>query len=558
MKLYDFHSTPFDFNPGGSMPFADIAELGAFDSRQVDDGGLAYTSTVRALWVKRVVSPAPAGDGITIVPTADGSGAWYRTVESPSWTTEHRVASASAGWFDANWYVDTTPGGGDDENDGSALAPLATVAEFGRRVRTVLRQTMYNVFVTGDVAREDVLDMTGLRVLGEVPAGLATTMQGKPVINIIGTKSLNRSGTVAAAQQTNFTTEVQAEFTSNNAAEVFSYGEQIVFPSVSVTGFVLKDLTAGQCRLSTLFTSAQDLTAGYNNAQPTATGTVPIAGAAYQVYTTPLHEGRITISGDVMFYLWYWRFPGSPISPAVDDVNRHCPTGVAVWGYRECFFPGGCARYFQHRLLTNGLFLTCCAIGDLTASNNLIGPSAYTPVMIYCCAIVGTSVYPQMVPTFYIANCSFQGGNGGGRIRLGETYPNQLVQLGGLITFWDWGATSAIYINKGSVVSTIGTASIFGSGGNEGVSVQTGGKLMVPSAATPKLKGSTYDINFVGLTGNAASATAPIPTPTTGAVTTWSASAALNQSAGAGWTAWATTFNKYVFDYRTGSSIFAV
>ena len=88
--------------------------------------------------------------------------------------------------------------------------------------------------------------------------------------------------------------------------------------------------------------------------------------------------------------------------------------------------------------------------------------------------------------------------------------------------------------------------------------MQTGGKLMVPSAATPKLKGSTYDINFVGLTGNAASATAPIPTPTTGAVTTWSASAALNQSAGAGWTAWATTFNKYVFDYRTGSSIFAV
>lgn len=554
--LQDVHGQSFDFQPGGSLPFYALIDLEEFNDVDTAQGAVAYVGTFRSLWVKTLKSPPPVSDGVTVVPTLSGDGGWYRSVESPSWTDERRVASASAGWFDANWYVDTSSG--DDENDGGASSPLATVAEFGRRVRTVLRQTMYNVFVTGDVAREDVLDMTGLRVLGDVPAGLATTMQGRPVINIIGTKSLNRSGTVAAAQQTNFTTEVQAEFTSNNAAEVFSHGEQVVFPSVSATGFVLKDLTAGQCRLSTLFTSAQDLTAGYNNSQPTATGTVPIAGAAYEVYTMPLHEGRITISGDVMVYLWYWNFPGSPISPAVDDVGRHTPVGLWAWGYRECHFPGGCARYFQQRLATNSLFITCCTVGDLTAANNLVGPGAYTTTMIYCSAMIGVDIYPQIMPNYYIANCSFQGGNGKGRIRLGETYPNQLVELGGLITFWDWGATSAIYINKGSVVSVIGAASIFGSGGNEGVSVQTGGKLMVSASATPKLKGTTYDINFGGLTGNAASATAPIPTPTTGAVTTWSASAALNQSAGAGWTAWATTFNKYVFDYRTGSSIFAV
>ncbi len=70
-RLYDLHSTSFDFNPGAALPFADIAALAAFDDRQIDDGGIAYTTTVRAPWTKRVVSPAPAGDGIRLIPRLD-------------------------------------------------------------------------------------------------------------------------------------------------------------------------------------------------------------------------------------------------------------------------------------------------------------------------------------------------------------------------------------------------------------------------------------------------------------------------------------------------------
>lgn len=179
IRLYDQHSTSFDFNPGASLPFADIAELAAFDDRQISDGGLAYTTSVRSLWIKRVVSPVPTTDGITIVATASGDGAWYRsTAPSLSWQSQ------------ATWYID--PAAGDDENDGSTTAAggsptyvgaLATWAEYMRRTDGVV-STNTTVTVLGAMA-EDIVG---------VLRGAAANLE----FLLVGTPTVLASGTVAA------------------------------------------------------------------------------------------------------------------------------------------------------------------------------------------------------------------------------------------------------------------------------------------------------------------------------------------------------------------------
>lgn len=119
-KLYDLHSVPFDFAPGGTIALADVAALAAYDDSEVDAGGFAYTTTLRSPWFKLVISPAPAGDNITTVATASGDGAWIRIPNPRAWKEE------------VVFYIDEVSG--DDENDGlTPLTPLASLSELSRR-----------------------------------------------------------------------------------------------------------------------------------------------------------------------------------------------------------------------------------------------------------------------------------------------------------------------------------------------------------------------------------------------------------------------------------------
>ncbi len=173
-RLYDLHSTSFDFNPGGAIPFTDVAELSSFDDRQIDGGGVAYTATLRATWNKVVVSPAPAGDGITVVPTASGDGAWYRADESPSWGLE------------ADLYLD--PVAGDDENSGLLQAdPIATWAELARRLSGAKAAVVMNVWLL-----DDSVSATDYPTLANLPPKSTVYVEGS-----LGTTSAV-GGTVVA------------------------------------------------------------------------------------------------------------------------------------------------------------------------------------------------------------------------------------------------------------------------------------------------------------------------------------------------------------------------
>lgn len=158
-------------SPAGVTAFADVAALEAFDDASSPNGTVAYVATLRASWSKVVESPAPVGDGITVVPTASGDGGWYRsTVASPSWSSQ------------SAWFVAATSG--DDENDGSAADAahaLATVAEFFRRV-PVLTES-----VTVTITEDTTEAITGQIAVAPGVDGIVLSLRGDPIVLETGT-----------------------------------------------------------------------------------------------------------------------------------------------------------------------------------------------------------------------------------------------------------------------------------------------------------------------------------------------------------------------------------
>jgi hypothetical protein len=121
---------------GGGTVAADVAALGALPATV---GGLVFVTTLLCYWHKNPASTLTP-DGITVV-AATGGGNWERMIEtsSPEWQSV------------ATWTVNTISG--DDENAGTALAPLATMAEIRRRwgqYRPLFDHDV-TINVTGDV-----------------------------------------------------------------------------------------------------------------------------------------------------------------------------------------------------------------------------------------------------------------------------------------------------------------------------------------------------------------------------------------------------------------------
>jgi hypothetical protein len=97
-----------------------IAALVALDDTTIDDGGVVSVKSVLDLWMLDKTSPL-VPDGITVV-AAPTAGNWVRML-LPSLTWQ----------LQTTWYINE--GLGNDENTGvSSLAPLATWAEYSRRV----------------------------------------------------------------------------------------------------------------------------------------------------------------------------------------------------------------------------------------------------------------------------------------------------------------------------------------------------------------------------------------------------------------------------------------
>ena len=334
IRLYDQHSTSFDFNPGASLPFADIAELAAFDDRQISDGGLAYTSTVRSLWIKRVVSPVPTTDGITIVATASGDGAWYRsTAPSLSWQSQ------------ATWYID--PAAGDDENDGSTTAAggspayvgaLATWAEFYRRSGGLL-SVATTVYLLGDST--------------EVFAGSFTTVSTVVSLTIQGVPTTTSLGAVNACTFTNASAAANARGTlTSTTADYTPY-----------VGMLLRATGDYVAPLLTSFPYVSFWTrATFSNSAPPNT-------AALEALTLPkLPSAQIEANG-IDCYINYLEFTGTAVNNAA-SINT-TSLGAAI--FFACIFKGYITTF------ASAYFLGCLlqAGGSTTGLNILAGTATF-------------------------------------------------------------------------------------------------------------------------------------------------------------------------------------
>lgn len=188
------------YNGAGTMrTVSNVAALAALNDATMLAGTLVYVATVRAYFQKVVESPAPASDGITVVPTASGDGGWYRLeVASPSWQAP------------LLWYVG--PNNGNDENDGSSPAPggapayvgaLKTWAEFARRVPTIATDVTVTILgastdpLVGDFERAPNAASTSLTVVG-TPTLVASSVGSTTCVNPVPATNTKGSITVAA------------------------------------------------------------------------------------------------------------------------------------------------------------------------------------------------------------------------------------------------------------------------------------------------------------------------------------------------------------------------
>jgi hypothetical protein len=176
-----------------SMHCVDAADLASRPIAGLQDGDLAYVESFRGYFSVDRLSTA-AANGTTVITTPSGTGRWLRLINiiDPFWQQQ------------AAWFINPTTGS--DQNDGStALTPLATWAEFRRRVQVINQDT--TVTIASALPATDPLfgDFEGVpTAAGAVPF---LTIEGTPTVldsDVITTRAdpvaaTNSEGTLTSA-----------------------------------------------------------------------------------------------------------------------------------------------------------------------------------------------------------------------------------------------------------------------------------------------------------------------------------------------------------------------
>lgn len=528
----------------GIVSLANVAALAAYNDASLDAGAIVYVQTLRSYFQKFVVAPPPAppaGD-VTIVPTASGDGAWYRLdVASLSWSVQ------------VNWFID--PLAGDDENDGASnTSALATAAEFGRRLRQVLRGATYLVQLLSDVPNTDALNWS----FETVGTGL------RPVITFQGAQSIVRTSTLTANAEVTDPTVApsgsQANITDATRVGPNAWvdGEIVYFSTTGYGCYVLRDLGGGVARVSQLYNPTGSITtvSRVSNAQR------PLSGAEYTTRSRTKFYANVSISGEATIAFRYLDFIGGGFYA----VSRF----VVL---KEC------------RVAANGLASLSVAIEDFWALATLYDGSVSSLSDVNSTANANRFALNAFLKISVQINrtganntldgCTWQGiANAGGKLLVQGAAIKAI--LAGISAFYDFGTAGsggyAIVVADGALLIMNGNPNpaspsnyLIGYGdatrdGAYGVFVITGGQIQFPDVGNmpynPNLTGRTLDIYFDGLTGPDNSATAPIPNPTPGNPVVYaSASKAINGANGAGWTQWQTSFARRVRSHLTGAQI---
>jgi hypothetical protein len=220
----------------GQLTVPDIASLIALNDVRMQDKTVVRVETVLDDWTLDKASVV-AADGITIASTRSGTGRWVREKRNhPNWLTQ------------STWYIDAV---GNDENDGATPAtPLATHAEFQRRLGAGPIDGFPTVFITSAL-REDLVVNTDVR----------TAFGGGIVYQ--GARTVLYSGSITGLQTWNAAGGLDGQIT--DAALPVSWtasglvGKMIVLTSganAGAVGWVAVDLGAKTCRYSPFWSLA--------------------------------------------------------------------------------------------------------------------------------------------------------------------------------------------------------------------------------------------------------------------------------------------------------------
>lgn len=294
---------------GGNLTVPDLAGLAALDDTTLDGGGVVAVASLLDDFELSKTSTV-AADGINVINTASGVGRWHR-----------RITPSNYWAYRTTWYIDEAAG--DDENPGTAVAPLASHDELVRRIgpRLGLAATV-DVYIVGNY--------TGNWDWRQYPSPV--------LISIVyhGVRTVIYSGSVTAVVPYNAAGGVAGSIT--DAAIPVSWTASGLVDKLFV-------MTSGACN-AYVGSIVKDLGAKRANYQqlidiPTYTSGDPALGDTFDVYDLTVLTGALYSAPQVRIFVQDVQF--SPVGPV----------------YADCMFCNG-PSYVEIRscLITNGVCTT--------------------------------------------------------------------------------------------------------------------------------------------------------------------------------------------------------
>ncbi len=504
--------------------FPTVASIGAYDDRGLASGVTGYEAETRSNWQKQVESPAPLGDGITIVPTKSGDGAWYRsTVPSPTWQ-----------WQQV-WEIDAAAGS--DTGSGVPGSPLQTWTEFARRVQVI------------------VLEGTTVQIKGvTVDPIVGTFIRGAR----LGTLIIEGVPTVDAFADA--TTFVDPSFSSiTNRRGTITCGD-LVFDASYVGKFarVAADpTTAITLSRGPYMAPILDVSAGIAQipfwARWSQSTTAPANGRRVEILSLPTTSTIQIQTNGVPVQIKFMRVDAQEPAHSTSSNNAVFVERGALLGMVN---PSALAGYASQNCTFFG-----CAFADATVG----GRTATSAFACLCIGITRDTVFFgdfQMTGGGILGNlileagerATFQGAILQGGSLLIPSGPSAftptVVRLAsGGLGFGIFGSpTDGVIIRGPNAILTGGA--LYGGGATSrntgyGVNASAGARVYIPNNST--LTGLAGDLIMDG-------ATTAVPPPSSLGV--WQAAADFSGIDGAGWTKWiAAPFNRQLMNYGNQTMI---
>ncbi len=179
-----------------TLEVATLAELEALDTTAFDTGAVVYVASLDDTFTLYQLGGLTVQTAV-VVAAGVGVARWKRTgTPSQRWLQQ------------TTWYIDST--GGDDEGSGLVAEPLATFAEFVRRVGYIYRPSQaVTLTLMNDLPSTDPIELRHIAFTD--PVGLVLNP-----LHIFGTFAMTDSGEVTVSSSNNAAANTQGVVTIDN------------------------------------------------------------------------------------------------------------------------------------------------------------------------------------------------------------------------------------------------------------------------------------------------------------------------------------------------------